>query len=219
MKPFEKYPEHCQAILEVCKRLYNRNMLAAADGNISMRVEEGLLITPSGVSKAFARPDEIALVTLDNEILYGKPSSERLMHLAVYNDRPEAQAVVHAHPPNAIAWSVAFPEMKELPNNCLSEVVLACGHIPVVPYARPGTQGMGDVLIPFIQDHKVMILARHGGLCWGDSLDEATLGMERLEHSAEILYRAKTLKDLSFISDEEMAALYELRKQIGNKTL
>ena len=219
MKPYEKYPEICEQIIEVCKRLYNRNMLAAADGNISFRVDEGVIITPSGVSKAFCKKEDIGLVTLDNEILYGTPSSERLMHLSVYNNCPDAKAVVHAHPPNAIAWSVAFPELKELPNNCLSEVVLACGHIPVVPYARPGSQSMGDVLIPFLNEHKVMILARHGGLCWGDSLEEATLGMERLEHSAEILYRAKTLNDLSFISDEEMQALYEIRIKIGNKTL
>lgn len=219
MKVYEKYHKECKQILKVCKRLYKKNMLAAADGNISLRVNDGVLITPSGVSKAFCEVEDIGLISLSNEILSGDPSSERLMHLAVYNQLPQARAVVHAHPPTAIAWSVAFPEDKELPNNCLSEVVLAAGHIPIVDYARPGTQDMGDVLKPLLAEHKIMILSRHGGLCWGETIEEATLGMERLEHSAEILYKAKTLNDLSFISDQEMQALYELRKKIGNKTL
>ncbi len=219
MKPYEKYPKICRQILDVCKNLYSRNMLAAADGNVSFKVQEGVLITPSGVPKAFCQPEDIAFVTLDNEVMYGKPSSERLMHLSVYNEVKEAKAVVHAHPPTAIAWSVAFPELEELPNNCLSEVVLAAGHIPIVSYARPGTQAMGDVLKEKVKDHKIMILSRHGGLAWGESLTEAFMGMERLEHSAEILYKAKNLKDLTYLDNEEMEALYKIRETIGNKTL
>ncbi len=219
MKPYEKYKDECKQIIKVCKRLYKRNMLAAADGNISLRVKDGILITPSGQCKAFIEEEDIALVTPENEIKYGNPSSERLMHLAVYNHTGEAKAVVHAHPPTAIAWSVAFPDDKELPNGCLSEIILAAGRIPIVPYARPGTQGMGDVLKGFIDEHKIMILSRHGGLCWGDSLEEATKGMERLEHSAEILYRAKTLGQLTYLNEDEIQALYKLRQQIGNKTL
>jgi L-fuculose-phosphate aldolase len=194
-------------------------MLAAADGNVSCLVEEGILITPSGQCKAFIEPQDIALVSLQNEIIYGHPSSERLMHLAVYNQCERAKAVVHAHPPTAIAWSVAFPEDKELPNECLSEIILAAGRIPIVPYARPGTEAMGTVLHDFLDDHKILVLSRHGGLTWGDHLEEAVMGMERLEHSAEILYKAKTLGRLTFIDDDEMQALYKIRQQIGQRTL
>ena len=98
-------------------------------------------------------------------------------------------------------------------------IILAAGRIPIISYARPGTAQMGEVLQSFIDEHKIMILSRHGGLCWGESLEEATMGMERLEHSAEILYRAKSLGPLTFIDDDETKALFELRKQIGNKTL
>lgn len=219
MKPFEKYPNECEQLIEICKRLYNRNMLAAADGNVSLKVAEGILITPSGKPKAFISEHEVALITVDNKILYGNPSGERLMHLEVYRKCPDAQSVVHAHPPTAIAWSVAFPDFKELPNNCLSEIVLAAGKIPIADYARPGTQNMGDVLDPYIPEHKLMILSRHGALSWGVNLEEAYMGMERIEHSAEILYRAKTLNDLSFLKEDEMKALLELRKEIGNRTL
>ncbi len=219
MKPYKVYKKECEQIMEVGQRLYQRNMLAAADGNISMRVSDGILITPSGQSKAFIDIKDIGLITIDNEILYGQPSSERLMHLAVYKKCDQARAVVHAHPPTAIAWTVAYPDSKELPNNCLSEIVLAAGRIPIIPYARPGTVAMGEVLEPFVLEHKLMILSRHGALCWGDSMDEALMGMERLEHSAEILYRAQLLGGLSFIDDAEMQALWDLRKKIGNKTL
>lgn len=219
MKPFEKHPDECLQIISICQRLYQKNMLAAADGNISMKVSSGILITPSRVAKAFAKPEEMALIGKNDEILYGQPSSEHLMHLAVYNQCPQARAVVHAHPPTAIAWTVAFPEDRELPGDCLSEIILATGKIPIVDYARPGTRAMGDVLLPFIRDYKVMILSRHGALSWGESLEEASMGMERLEHSAEILYRAKGLGGLTSLPEEEKLALQEIRKKLGNKNL
>lgn len=219
LKPFEQYPEECLQIIEVCRRLHGRNMLAAGDGNVSVRVQEGILITPSGKPKAFTRPEDIAAVTIENEVLHGQPSSERLMHLKVYQQCSEAVSVVHAHPPTAIAWSVAYPDLKELPNTCLSEVILATGHIPVVPYARPGTGQMGAVLELCLPDYRVMILSRHGGLSWGESLEEAFMGMERLEHSAEILYKAAQLNELTHLPQEEVQALQEIRKQIGNRTL
>ena len=219
VKPFEKHPDECLQIVSICQKLYQKNMLAAADGNVSVKVSSGILITPSGVAKAFAKPEEMALINENNEILHGQPSSERLMHLAVYNQCPQARAVIHAHPTTAIAWTVAFPRDKELPGDCLSEIILATGRIPIVDYARPGTRAMGDVLLPFIRDYKVMILSRHGALSWGESLEEAYMGMERLEHSAEILYQAKSLGGLTFLPEEEKLALQEMRKKLGNKSL
>ena len=218
MKPFEKYPNECEQMIEACRRLHDRNMLAAGDGNISLRVQDGILITPSGRPKAFIEPHEIALITLDNQILYGDPTGERLMLLHVYKSCEKAISVVHAHPPHAIAWSVAYPDMRELPNNCLSEVVLAAGRIPIAPYARPGTGQMGAVLDLCLPDYRLIVLSRHGGLSWGESLEEAYMGMERLEHSAEILYKAKTLNGLSFLEEEEMQALRKIRIQLGDKT-
>jgi len=207
-------------IIEVCKNLYAKNMLAAADGNISYKVsDDEVLITPSGVSKASAKPEDICVINMKGEVISGKPSSERLMHLQVYKSCPEAKAVVHAHPPHAIAWTVAHPELTELPATCLSEVILAAGKIPFVPYARPSTQAMGNNLTPFLPDCRLMILARHGALSWGESLQEASMGMERLEHSAQILYLSQSLKQLTHLPEEEVSALKEMRKKIGPKTI
>lgn len=209
----QKTSEH---ILEICQRLHSRNMLAAADGNISVRLNNNeILITPSGISKAFMKAEDMAVITLNNEVLKGNPSTERLMHLEVYRNSEKAQAIVHAHPPTAIAWSIARPDLNNLPSNCLSEVILATGDIPFADYARPGTQQMGDVLQKFLPQHRAIILRRHGALTWGGSLDEAYRGMERIEHSAIILEKALRLGGLNPLPDEEIEYLYNLRKKIG----
>lgn len=211
---------HASSILEICQRLHARNMLSAADGNISYRIDDqNILITPSGIAKAFMKMSDMAVITLDNKIVSGNPSTERLMHLEVYKTCPEAKAVIHAHPMTAIAWSIAQPEMEKLPSDCLSEVILATGDIPFVKYARPGTQAMGDVLKPYLPQCKAMILSRHGAITWGDSLDEAYRGMERIENSAQILATAKQLGGIHPLPKEEIEYLYELRKKIGNVLL
>jgi len=207
-------------IISICKKLNQKNFLAAADGNVSFRIsDEEILITPSGVNKAEMEVSDFAVVTIENQILHGTPSSERLMHLEVYRRCPKAKAVVHAHPPTAIAWSIARPDLKELPSECMSELILAVGSMPFVPYARPGTAQMGEVLIPYLPHSRAMILSRHGAISWGEDLDEAYNGMERIEHSAVILRTALDLGGLSSLSAEEVAVLREMRKRLGERIL
>lgn len=207
-------------IVEICERLHQRNMLAAADGNISCRIsDDEILITPSGIAKAFMNPEQMAVINLQGEILAGHPSTERLMHLEIYRSTPKAQAIIHAHPPTAIAWSIAAPELSKLPSDCLSEVILATGDIPFVPYARPGTEQMGAMLKPFLPQHQALILRNHGAVAWGVDLAEAYRGMERIEHSAQILAMAKQIGKLTPLPEEEIKYLYELRKKIGDVLL
>lgn len=207
-------------IVEICRALNARNFLAAADGNVSVRLNEReILITPAGLNKSRVSPADMALISIDNEILEGNPSSERLMHLEVFRHCPQARAVVHAHPPTAIAWTIARPELKELPADCMSELILAVGRVPVVPYARPGTLEMGTNLHPFLPSCRALILARHGALSWGESLEEAYNGMERIEHSALILKTAHELGGLSELPPAEVQALRDLRKKLGERIL
>lgn len=207
-------------IVEICRRLHQRNMLAAADGNISYRLnDDEILITPSGIAKGFMQPDQMSVINLAGEVLKGKPSSERLMHLEIYRSTPQAKAIIHAHPPTAIAWSIARPDLSKLPSECLSEVILATGDVPFVPYARPGTDQMGAVLKPYLPQHRALILRNHGAVAWGGDLEEAYRGMERIEHSAQILAMAHKLGGLHPLPAEEVAYLYELRKKIGDVLL
>jgi len=222
----ENITEIKDQIVQVCQRLNQKNLLAAADGNVSYRISDRLiLITPTALNKAFITPEDIAGITLENEIKFGKPSGERLMHLEVYKRCPQAKAIVHAHPPTAIAWSLARPHLKELPFESLPEVILAVGNIPIIPYARPGTREMGLNLANVLPHSRVMILSRHGGLSWGEDLMEAYNGMERLEHSALILKMAhemaqmQTATHLPQLPDEELSALMKIRQQQGGRTL
>ncbi|OYZ20091.1 MAG: aldolase [Bdellovibrio sp. 28-41-41] len=211
-------------IIEVCQRLHDRNLLAAADGNVSVKEnDQTIWITPTGQTKAFMNNQELAQITQDNKIISGTPSSERKLHLAIYRNCPTAKAVVHAHPPHAIAWSLAFGDLKELPYKSLPEVILATGKIPIVPYARPGSDEMGDNLSPFLPDHKVLIMQKHGAVAWGETLDEAYRGIERVEHISYILKLAIELKNskmnLEELPADEIKELFELRTQIGNYNL
>jgi L-fuculose-phosphate aldolase len=202
------------------RRLHARNLLAAADGNLSARLEDGrIAMTPSGVSKANLSPEDFAFLTLDGTVLSGRPSTERLMHLAVYRTCPEAKAVAHAHPPTAIAWSLARPELDFLPDEAMPEVILAAGRIPFAPYARPGTEAMGEVLRPFLPQHRLVILSRHGGLCWGESVEETANGLERLEHVCQILLSAERLGGAKPLPGDEIEALRAIREGMGPKVL
>ena len=207
-------------MVEACQRLYQRNMLAAGDGNVSYRLSnERILFTPSGRPKAFLEPDQITVMTLDGDVLAGTPSGERRMHLEIMRTCPEARCVMHAHPPHAVAWSLARPELKELPSEHLSEVILGAGRIPFVPYARPTTAAMGELLRPFLPDCRAMILSRHGAVCWGETLEEVLNGMERIEHSAQILWLAESIGGSKPLPAVEVQVLRDMRAQMGAKLL
>lgn len=206
--------------IEACRSLHAQGLLAAADGNVSLRLDGGrVAITPRGVAKASLRREDFAFLDLDGTVLRGDPSSERLMHLAVYRACPEAKAVVHAHPVTAIAWSLAHPEAAELPSDALPEVILAAGRIPLVPMATPGTKAMGSNLTPYLPAHRLMILARHGGLAWGESVREAAGGIERLEQVAKILLAAEGFGGAKALAASEVEELRALRAKLGPRLI
>lgn len=204
------------ALCDAGRQLWQRNLLAAADGNLSLRLPDGrIAMTPSGLPKARLGREDLAWLDLEGRILAGNPSSERQMHLAVYRACPEARVVIHAHPPTAIAWSLAFPDAEALPDDAMPEVILAAGRIPQVPYARPGTADLGSALLPFLPAHRLLLLARHGGLAWGEGIEEALGGMERLEHVCQILLAARAFGGATPLPETEVAALRDLRRDLG----
>ena len=211
---------HFEEIREACAHLHARGLLAAADGNVSIRLpDDTVLITPAGANKARLAEGSLARVALDGGILEGRPSTERAMHLAVYRASADARVVIHAHPPTAIAWTLARPALPELPTDALPELLLAAGRVPIVPYARPGTEEMGSVLLPFLPAHRLLLLSRHGALAWGESMEEAVNGIERVEHSALILKAAEELGGSTPLPPLELEALRVLRARIGPRLL
>ena len=167
------------------------------------------------------RPDllKVNVAAIDSSGSPKKPSSETIMHTTIYKNQPLAKAVFHAHPPTAVAYSVAHPKDQFFPLNFISELILALGQVPIVAYQRPGTSKMGEALVPFLADSKVLILQFHGAVSWGESIDEAYMGIERLEHAAEIYLKAQMMGRVGELPESEIQALVELRKKIGFKTL
>ena len=205
-------------MISVCRRLFQKNLLASCDGNISCKKGEDIFITPSGVPKNSLKIKDIACIDLNGKTKKGSPSSEKLMHTCIYQEVQKAKAIVHAHPPYAVSLSLARPNWKHIPF-ALSEVALALGKIPIIPYARPGTKEMGKILIPYLKESKAFILSHHGAVTWGESLQEAYLSMERLEHSSQMIYLGESLGGCEELQEKELQELLKIHHSSGNKIL
>jgi L-fuculose-phosphate aldolase len=204
-------------IVEVGRRMYARAYTASNDGNISVRLgADRLLMTPKSVCKGFMTPDMMCITDLDGRKLQGDrdPSSEMLMHLEVYRQRPDVQAVVHAHPPIATGFAVAgIP----LTRAVLAEVLTTLGSIPIAEYATPSTQELPDAVRKYITAHDGMLLANHGALTVGADVYAAYYKMETIEHFAKISLVARLLGRENLIAREEVERLQGLRGTYGIK--
>jgi L-fuculose-phosphate aldolase len=204
-------------IVEVGRRMYARGYTASNDGNISVRLDTNrLLMTPKGVAKGFMSPDMMCITDLEGRKLQGDrdPSSEMLMHLEVYRQRPDVQAVVHAHPPTATGFAVAgIP----LTRAVLAEVLTTLGSIPIAEYATPSTNELPAAVRKFIKAHDGMLLANHGALTVGADLFAAYFKMETIEHFAKISLVARMLGRENLIAREEVERLQGLRGTYGIK--
>src|SRR5512143_3772342 len=140
-----------QNIVCICRMLHRKNYLAATDGNVSVRFEDRLLTTPSGVHKGLMEPEQVITVDLSGRVLEGegKPTSEIRMHLLAYELRPDISAVVHAHLPYATGCTLAGIDLLE---PILPEVVITLGGIPTAPYATPGTAAVPEAIRDYLQE-------------------------------------------------------------------
>jgi L-fuculose-phosphate aldolase len=211
-----KVEEQARAdIVEVGRRLWQRGYVASNDGNISVRLDEQRLITtPKSVSKGFMTPDMMVVTDLDGRRLAGErePSSELKMHLEVYRNRPDARAVVHAHPPTATGFAVAgIP----LDRAVLAEVITTLGSIPIAEYATPSTEELPAAVRRYIKAHDGLLLANHGALALAGDVMNAYYRMETIEHFAKISLVARTLGREHLLSRDEVERLQGLRGMYG----
>lgn len=199
---------HKQSIVEICKRLYDRAYIAGRDGNVSIRIGDRILITPTGVNKGFLTEDMIVETDLEgNPIGGGKPSGEIFLHKAVYKHHPNASAVVHAHPPRCVSLTLAGITLEE---PIIPRIVAALGPVPTVPYATPQTDELAQVLIPYLEaGHIALLMDRHGSVTTGADVYEAFDRIDMLEHAATIVWHAKSLASdlVPQIRDEEVRRL------------
>jgi L-fuculose-phosphate aldolase len=201
------------AITRVCRRLYERGLVAGPDGNVSVRLGDGtILVTPAGMSKVDVESEDLVLVDASGRVLDGsrRPSSELALHLTAYNRRSDVRAVVHAHPPTATGFSVAGESM-EAP--VLPEVILQMNAIPLVPYVTPGTGALAEVCGPHMDRYDAFLMANHGATTLGATLEVAHQRMESLEHAAKILLAARLLGRVNTLSADDVAALRKPREE------
>jgi len=202
-------------IVEVGRRLWERGYVASNDGNISVRLDEQRLITtPKNVSKGFMTLDMMVITDLDGKKIAGErdPSSELKMHLEVYRNRPDARAVVHAHPPTATGFAVAGIALDRA---VLAEVITTLGSIPIAEYATPSTEELPAAVRKYIKAHDGLLLANHGALAIAGDLFAAYYRMETIEHFAKISLVARTLGRENLLSRGEVDRLQGLRGMYG----
>jgi len=206
-------------IVRVGRLLWERGFVAASDGNLSIRLgQDRLLATPSGFSKGFFSLSDVVLCNLEGQAVYSsyqnrkklKPSSEILLHLEVYRQRPDVHAVVHAHPPLAVAFTIAGVSLAEC---VLPEVVVNLGQVATTAYATPSTAEGPQVIRELIRDHDALILDRHGTVTVGKTLFEAYMKLEKVEHLAQVTLAARQLGQVGLLPQEEIRKLVEMRRQ------
>ena len=210
---FEIKKELC----DIGRRIYQNGFVAANDGNFSVKINDNeFYCTPTGVSKGFMTPDMFLKVDGKGNMLEPnakyKPSSEFKMHLRVYQERPDVNAVVHAHPPIATAHAVCG---MALDTYIMPEAIISLGTVPLTKYGTPSTMEIPDAISEAFQNHDAVLLQNHGALSVGVSLINAYFKMETLEYFAKVSYYAKQLGGGQELTCEQIEKLLEVRKQMG----
>jgi L-fuculose-phosphate aldolase len=200
-----------QEIVRIGRLLYERGLIVAGEGNISARLGDELIITtPSGGCKGMLDPEDLVIVGLDGQIQGDRrPSSELQMHLAVYRQRADVQAVVHAHPPIAVACTLAGVRLDDC---LLPEQLLTLGPVPTAPFALAGTHEMHEAIAPLLPQHNALLLTHHGALTIGETLMRAYMRMEQVEQIAKIMLAAHQLGGARPLPPEQLARLEALRR-------
>lgn len=207
--------QHREEICEIGRRLYNRGFSAANDGNITVRLNEReILCTPTMVSKGFMKPEDLCKVDYKGDQLAGnrRRTSEVLLHLIIYNNRPDIQAVVHCHPPHATAFAIAH---EPIPKGILPEVEFYLGEVPLARYETPGDHRLPETILPYVHDCNTLLLANHGTVSFGPTLETAYFNTEIIDAYCRILLLAKQLGRINRIPEAKVAELLEMKKKMG----
>ena len=206
-----------EEICEIGMKVWQTGMVAANDGNISVKCDDGtVLCTPTGISKGALSPVAICRVDIDGnpieEFEGYKVSSEVKVHLALYKENPQVRAVVHAHPPYGTAFAIGG---KAIVSKMMPENIIAMPEIPVAPYATPSTYELAANIAPLVHDYSCCLMEMHGALAWGPSLLSAFQAMERLEYTAKLTAITQQLGFTRELDPQEIEKLISMRPQYG----
>ena len=206
--------EHRRDICTVGRWIYERDFVAATDGNISVRLDSSRILTsPTAICKGMMTPDDLVITDLKGKRISGRaaPSSELAMHLLIYRRRPDVHAVCHAHPPTATGYAAAG-----IPLNKASSAKWCSrsGCIPVAPYATPGTPELTEALEPLVQNYDALLMANHGVVTYGQDLLTAFFRMETVEHFAQVSLVTEMLGKQALLSGGDVEKLLAARASL-----
>jgi L-fuculose-phosphate aldolase len=204
-----------QAIVQVGKMIYDKGWVAANDGNISVRLEDGrILCTPTSISKGMMTPDDLIVCDCEGNKVEGRRerTTEMAMHMTIYGMRPDVHAVVHAHPPVATGFAVAG---RCLNMALLPEVVIGLGSVPLAEYGLPGTPALTEGMLPYIPKYDAILMGNHGLVSYGADVLAAFFRMETVEHFARITLVAELLGGAKALPRDEVAKLFDARARYG----
>jgi L-fuculose-phosphate aldolase len=206
-----------QEICDIGERIYRKGFAAANDGNISYRASENEVVcTPTMISKGYMKPEDLCVVDMAGKQIAGrrKRTSEILLHLAIMKARPEIKAVVHCHPPHATAFGIA---REPVPQCVLPEVEIFLGDVPIARYDIPGSQEFADTILQYVHKTNVIILANHGTVSFGETVERAYWWTEILDAYCRILMLSRGLGRVNYFTEPEAKALLDLKQTLGFK--
>jgi L-fuculose-phosphate aldolase len=207
------------AICEVGKLCYSKGFIVGADGNLSARTSDGtVLITPAGAMKGFLQPEQIAHIDMQGRVLDDGPrcSTEAGIHLVSYRERPDVRAVLHCHPPHAVALTLAGIDM-QIP--LIPEIIVTIGGIPTAPFATPGTDELPDSIRSIVRCSDTVVMQNHGSVTLGVNLLDAFKKLDMLEHTAKILWLANCVGTVKPLTPEAVAKLLDTRRKLGIRSV
>ena len=202
-------------ICDIGRRIYNKGFAAANEGNISARLDaDRVLCTPTLHCKGFLEPADICTVDMSGQQIAGAKNrtSEVLLHLEIYRQRPDIRSVVHCHPPHATAFAIA---REPIPQCVLPEAEVFLGEVPIAPYATPGSQAFAETIAPFVGRSKVIILANHGTVSFDQTVERAYWWTEILDAYCRILILTRSLGSFHYLSTSEARELLAIKKAWG----
>jgi len=197
-------------LARACHLVHERGMVAATDGNASIRLPNGnILVTGSGVRKGNLTRNDLVEVTPEGRKIKGKrkPSTELGMHLYIYRERPDVRAVLHAHPVYATGFAVA---RIALDKPILPELIVTLGVVPLAQYATPSTEDVSESLAPFVKTFDAVLLANHGVVTYGRDLDDAFNKLDKVEQAARISFVARMLGGERTLTNEDIRKLAQV---------
>jgi L-fuculose-phosphate aldolase len=207
--------QHREEVVQTGRMMYERGWIAGTDGNISVLLDpDRILATPTGISKRRMKPEDLLICDSSGNKVKGERerTTEMAMHVAIYQNRPDIRAVVHAHPPIATGFAVAG---RALNLGVMPELIVSLGSVPLAEYGIPGTPALVEGMLPFVRKFDAILLANHGAVAYGPDIYQAFARMETIEHLARITLVAELLGGPKLLPKAEVEKLFEARRRYG----